>query len=85
MGPSNENSYQVWFQLAQWFERRLKCKTLRTTDTIALTSITCSNIPYNLIFTTKFNDFSILIVIISCDYLNLSLENEYVGDATIPT
>ena len=49
------------------------------------TSITCSNIPYNLIFTTKFNDFSILIVIISCDYLNLSLENEYVGDATIPT
>jgi hypothetical protein len=24
MGPSNENSYQVWFQLAQWFERRLK-------------------------------------------------------------
>jgi hypothetical protein len=49
------------------------------------TSITCSNIPYNLIFTTKFNDFSILIAIISCDYLNLSLENEYVGDATIPT
>ena len=39
-------------------------------------SITCSttsNIPYNLIFTTKFNDFSILITIISCDYLNLSL------------
>jgi hypothetical protein len=52
------------------------------------TSITCSNIsniPYNLIFTTKFNDFSILIMIISCDYLNLSLANEYVGDATIPT
>ena len=38
-------------------------------------SITCStisNIPYNLIFTTKFNDSSILITIISCDYLNLS-------------
>ena len=49
------------------------------------TSITCSNIPYNLIFTTKFNDSSILITIISCDYLNLSLANEYVGDATIPT
>ena len=32
MGPPNENSYQVWFQLAQWFERRLKCKTLQTTD-----------------------------------------------------
>ena len=34
-------------------------------------SITCStisNIPYNLIFTTKFNDSSILITIISCDY-----------------
>jgi hypothetical protein len=26
-----------------------------------------------------------LIKIISCDYLNLSLENEYVGDVTIPT
>ena len=51
------------------------------------TSITCSNIsniPYNFILTTKFNDFSILITIISCDYLNLSLANEYVGDATIP-
>jgi hypothetical protein len=29
-----------------------------------------SNIPYNLIFATKFNDSSILITIISCDYLN---------------
>jgi hypothetical protein len=49
---------------------------------------TCSKIliiPYNLIFTTKFNDFSILIMIISCDYLNLLLANEYVGDLTIPT
>jgi len=26
----------------------------------------------------------ILITIISCDYLNLSLVNEYVGDVTIP-
>jgi len=52
------------------------------------TSTTCSNIsiiPYNLIFTAKFNDSSILITIISCDYLNLSLANEYVGDITIPT
>ena len=52
------------------------------------TSITCSkisNIPYNLIFTTKFNDCSIFITIISYDYLNLSLANEYVGDVTIPT
>ena len=50
--------------------------------------VTCSkisNIPYNLIFTTKFNDSSILITIISCDYLHLSLANEYVGDITIPT
>ena len=30
------------------------------------TSITISNIPYNLIFTTKFNDSPILITIISC-------------------
>jgi hypothetical protein len=44
-----------------------------------------SNIPYNLIFTTKCNDSSILITIISCDYLNLSLANEYVDDVTIPT
>ena len=52
------------------------------------TSITCSkisNIPYNLIFTTKLNDSSILITIISCDYLHLSLANEYVDDVTIPT
>jgi hypothetical protein len=52
------------------------------------TSITCSKIsyiPYNLIFTTKFNDSLILITIISWDYLNLSLGNEYVDDVTIPT
>jgi len=52
------------------------------------TSISCSkieHIPYNLIFTTKFNDSLILITIISWDYLNLSLANEYVGDVTIPT
>jgi hypothetical protein len=51
-------------------------------------SITCStisNIPYTLIFATKFNDSSILITIISCDYLNLSLVDEHVGDVTIPT
>jgi hypothetical protein len=51
-------------------------------------SITCStisNIPYILIFITKFNDSSILITIISCDYLNLSLADEHVGDVTIPT
>ena len=51
-------------------------------------SITCStisNIPYNLIFTTKFNDFSILITIILCDYLNLLLVDEHVGGVTIPT
>jgi hypothetical protein len=51
-------------------------------------SITCSkieNIPYNLIFTTKFSDSSIFITIISCDYLNLLLANGNVGDVTIPT
>ena len=42
------------------------------------------NIPYNLIFITKFNDTSILITIISWDYLNLSVANEYVGDVRIP-
>ena len=52
------------------------------------TSITCSkisNIPYNLIFMTNVNDSSILFMVISCDYLKLSLANEYVGDVTIPT
>ena len=47
------------------------------------TSITYSKIeyiPYNLIFTTNCNDSSILITIISWDYLNFSLANEYVGD-----
>ena len=44
-----------------------------------------ANIPYNLIFTTKFNDSSILITIITCDYLNLSLTDEHVGDVIIPT
>jgi hypothetical protein len=51
-------------------------------------SITCptiSYIPYNLIFTTKFNDSSILITIIPWDYLNLSLADEHVGDVTIST
>jgi len=51
-------------------------------------SITCSkieHIPYNLILTTKLNDSSILITIISWDYLNLLLANEYVGNVTIPT
>ena len=52
------------------------------------TSIICSkieNILYNIIFTIKFNDSSILITIISWDYLNLLLVNEYFGDVTIPT
>ena len=44
-----------------------------------------SNIPDNLICTTKFNDSWILITIISCDYLNLSLADEHVGDVNIPT
>jgi hypothetical protein len=50
-----------------------------------LTCSTISNIPYNLIFTTKFNDSMILITIISSDYLNLSLTDKHVGDVTIPT
>ena len=55
---------------------------------INCTKPTCSkisNIPYDLILTTQFNDSSILIMIISCDYLNLSLANEYVGDVTMDT
>ena len=44
---------------------------------------TCSTISY-IPFTTKLNDSSILITIIACDYLNLSLADEHVGDVTIP-
>jgi hypothetical protein len=44
-----------------------------------------SNIPYNLFFTTIFNDSSILITIISCEYLNLPLADEQADDVTIPT
>jgi hypothetical protein len=51
---------------------------------VSITCSTISNIPYNLIFTTKSNYSSILITIISCDYLNLSLADEHVGDVTIP-
>jgi hypothetical protein len=50
-----------------------------------ITCSTISNIPYNLIFTTKFNDSSILITIISCDNWNLSLADEQLGDVTIPS
>jgi hypothetical protein len=44
-----------------------------------------SNIPYNSMFTQNFNDFSILITIISGAYLDLFVMNECVGDVTIPT
>jgi hypothetical protein len=36
-------------------------------------------------FTQNFNDFSILITIISGAYLDLFVMNECVGDVTIPT
>jgi hypothetical protein len=58
---------------------------LQTSQVSNAISLGRFNIPYNLILTTKFNDSSILIMIISCDYLNLSLADEYVGDVTIPT
>ena len=43
------------------------------------------HIPYNLNFKAKFNDSSIMISIMSWDYLNLSVANEYVGDVKIST
>jgi hypothetical protein len=60
-----------------------KRKSFQTSTCITCSNI--SNIPYKWIFKTKFNDSSILIRIISWDYFNLSLANEYVGDVTIPT
>ena len=47
-------------------------------------SVNCSKPGYTS-FTTKFNDSLMLFTIISCDYLNLSLANEYVDDVTITT
>ena len=43
------------------------------------------HIPYNSKFKTNLNDSSNLISIMSRDYLNLSLANEYVGDVKIST
>jgi hypothetical protein len=62
--------YTIWPGLGQF--------TLNKTVKIV------SNFPYNLIFTIKFNDSSILITIIACHYFNLLLANEYVGDVIIP-
>ena len=66
-------------------KRFMKSINCSTPGHRSITYSKTSNIPYNLIFTTKFYDSLILITIISCDYLNLSLANEYVGDVTIPT
>ena len=76
--------YDIWgsLRLINHFAIYEKCKLYQTR---LWPCSEISNIPYNLIFTTKFNDSSILITIISCDYLNLSLANEYVDDVTIPT
>jgi hypothetical protein len=68
----------TWFGSLYAYEKRKLTQTSITCSTI-------SNIPYNLMFATKFNDSSILITIISCDYLNFSLADEHVGDVTIPT
>jgi hypothetical protein len=40
---------------------------------------------FQIFLITKFNDSLILITIISCDYLNLSLADEHVGDVTTQT
>ena len=71
--------YSVFF--ASWFIKR----KLPQTRLYRITCSKLSNIPFNLISTIFFYDSSILITIISCDNLNLSLANEYVGDVTIPT
>jgi hypothetical protein len=67
------------------FEAVYEKRKLTKVGYASITCSTISDIPYNLIFTTKFNNSSILITIISCDYLNLSLADEHVGDFTIPT
>ena len=54
-------------------------------DYESITSSKIEHISYNLIFTAKCNDSSILMTIISYDYLNLSLADEHVGDVTTPT
>jgi hypothetical protein len=74
----------VWGSLSL-INREVVYEKRKLFQTRLITCSTISNIPYNLIFPTKFNDFSILIKIISWHYLNLLLANEYVGDVTIPT
>ena len=79
--------YRIWPGLGQFTLNKPLMKIVNWPKP-GYASITCSkisNIPYSLIFTTTFNDSSILITIISCDYLNLSLAEEHIGDITIPT
>jgi hypothetical protein len=63
----------------------LNCKVVYEKHKLFQISSIISNNPYNLIFTKKINDSSILITIISWEFLNLWLANEYIYDVTIPT
>jgi hypothetical protein len=68
--PQNQHDVRSFLGLSGYYSKYVK----------GYASINCSkfsNISYNLIFTTKLNDSSVLITIIACDYLNLSLANEY--------
>jgi hypothetical protein len=68
-----------------WFGSVYEKRKLTQTMLYKYKLLKIYKIPYNLIFTTKFTDSSILITFMSCDYLNLSLAYEHVGDVTIPT
>ena len=68
-----------------WFGSVYEKRKLTQTRLYKYKLLKIYKIPYNLIFTTKFTDSSILITFMSCDYLNLSLAYEHVGDVTIPT
>jgi hypothetical protein len=68
-----------------WFGSVYEKRKLTQTRLYKYKLLKIYNIPYNLIFTTKFTDSSILITFMSCDYLNLLLAYEHVGDVTIPT
>jgi hypothetical protein len=41
--PSNEYSFQVWFQLAQWFQRRILKTDNAHFDTLGLLFLLCTS------------------------------------------
>ena len=75
----------VWNSLRRLVKRETVCEMRKLYQTRLCRYYLFKNeyIPYNIIWSTKFNDFSILAMIISLDYLNLFVANKYIS--AIPT